>query len=62
METKKIMTDEERKKKQHEIIREWKKNYAEGQAEFERKLKTPEYKAIFKELRAKNAKRRTLSK
>lgn len=47
----------EKRRRMNDIILHWKKDVAEAETNFEARQKTPEYKAMLKRLREKNAER-----
>ena len=53
----KELTPEERQANIHRFIKRWKEERAKSDEEFENRVKTPEYQAMLKELREKNAER-----
>ena len=48
---------EERQANIHRFIKRWKEERVKADEEFENRVKTPEYQAMLKELREKNAER-----
>ena len=54
---KKILTPEERQANVDRFIKRWKEEKAKDEQEAKERFKTPEYQAILKKLREKNAKR-----
>ena len=53
----KELTLEERQANIHRFIKRWKEERVKSDEEFENRVKTPEYQAMLKELREKNAER-----
>lgn len=54
---KRILTPEERQANVDKFIKRWKEEKAKDEQEARDRFKTPEYQAILKKLREKNAKR-----
>ena len=53
----KELSPEERQVNIHRFIKRWKEERVKADEEFENRVKTPEYQAMLKELREKNAER-----